>query len=478
MSAFQLFHISDLHIGRADVFKRLEVLEAAITKSVGDQTSNREILPRILVISGDLVDTPTTQLLQEARKWLDGFSDSFDHTIIVPGNHDVKRYGVGGVSKSQFNSIIDQHRLPIFAPDHGLHVVPLDSTPAFLAQGEVEGPEFDAMTASVYASELVSKMPEDLKATLIRMLVVHHHPLPLVQGEDQKVLNFTVAGAGLKSLNNEQFMFLRNPARLLHACLDSSVRLVLHGHRHVSGIAKYSIPDVSDDYDQFWRELVVLSSPSSTGMDYPAGFNEILALPHSGLKVRRWVRPYNSGNFQPLDRNPNAGWISLDSEVRDIDIAVLTEYRLGMPGLSERQRVDLSGALFRRRAFSDDMERDWNLYSYALAKTRLVWQQNLVGRYASKQGNRAAVSVERILDNMIDHVCSDVYAIERGQFDDLSMKHLSRKPAFVHALPSFRGDSRQLEVRRQQYIKQLQLALKQCGVEVDYNSPDRSGWPI
>jgi Icc protein len=61
--------------------------------------------------------------------------------------------------------------------------------------------------------------------------------------------------------------------------------LILHGHRHVEGLTRYSIPShLASDGEavgDFWRDIYVLSCPSSTGHGGDdAGFNVIHFIQH------------------------------------------------------------------------------------------------------------------------------------------------------------------------------------------------------
>ena len=60
---------------------------------------------------------------------------------------------------------------------------------------------------------------------LVRVLALHHHPLPQATGEGKRFLG----------VPDEPLMYLAAPATFLEAATSLNVNLVLHGHRHVEG---------------------------------------------------------------------------------------------------------------------------------------------------------------------------------------------------------------------------------------------------
>ena len=139
---------------------------------------------------------------------------------------------------------------------------------------------------------------------LVRVLAMHHHPLPQATGEGKRFLG----------VPDEPLMYLAAPATFLEAATSLNVNLVLHGHRHVEGLARYSIPDpraTRSGGEDFWRTIYVLSCPSSTGQaGDDAGFNIIHFGPVSGagrpeyrFAIARYSRPRNDSGFRPLDSN-------------------------------------------------------------------------------------------------------------------------------------------------------------------------------
>ncbi|XUJ37634.1 hypothetical protein ACQ5SK_25950 [Bradyrhizobium japonicum] len=207
----------------------------------------------------------------------------------------------------------------------GLDLVLLDSNRASLstlASGNIDESAYSALVAGSarLSVELAGSVGSVGRAdyaepaeNLVRVLALHHHPLPQATGEGKRFLG----------VPDEPLMYLAAPATFLEAATSLNVNLVLHGHRHVEGLTRYSIPDPratrSESGEAFWRTIYVLSCPSSTGQaGDDAGFNII----HFGASsqagraehefaITRYSRPRNDGTFGLLDSNLPDGVIRL-----------------------------------------------------------------------------------------------------------------------------------------------------------------------
>ena len=216
----------------------------------------------------------------------------------------------------------------------------------------------------------------------------------------------------------------------------------------------------------------MLSCPSSTGIDYSAGFNEVMAHPREGLRIRRWVRPDNAGDFIQQDRNLRDGWLTVAESLGIFDIAVQVEYELGVPSLTERDRIASATKLFRRRAFDPDGKQEsWDLYAYAVAKTRLVWEQHIVDSFAAPTANTQAHMVAQVLNDLVDQICVGVYQCARGHFDELCARYLRHKRGFLSQLPQARCQTGALTARAQ-LLNRLHAALPGTGIRINYSAPD------
>src|SRR3954468_20905533 len=324
--SFVIAQISDLHLdGSGRLIATIEALSAAIR----DKMAGFEDVPdRILLITGDLVDDPTPRALDEALAVIASFRQTglFTDIQAVAGNHDVKRPSQRGGR----HDVYDYLHLPrtsksVYYRQAGLDLVLLDSNRASLttlASDNVGQSAYNAMVSDSarLSVELAGSLGSGGRAeyaepveNLVRVLALHHHPLPQATGEGKRFLG----------VPDEPLMYLAAPATFLEAATSLNVDLVLHGHRHVEGLTRYSIPNPratrSEGGEAFWRTIYVLSCPSSTGQaGDDAGFNIVHfgpSSPASGTEyhfaVTRYSRPRNNGAFSPLDSNLLDGVIRL-----------------------------------------------------------------------------------------------------------------------------------------------------------------------
>jgi 3',5'-cyclic-AMP phosphodiesterase len=442
---FTIAHISDLHIKTADdpglaVLK--EGLHAALRdfeeSSVSEPTDLSTVDPntvnnkwaRVLVVTGDLVDSPTKQSLEFAKRFVDSISGDFDHVFVIPGNHDVKKHFGSFGFDDTFHSIFDNKK-DLLVRNAGLHLIGVDSTPAAFAKGKVDSTAYDKMVFEVYRSE---DLPESERQGMIRVVAIHHHPLPLPEGEGVKI-------AGL--VPDEGLMYLQSPARFLDACRVCGVSLILHGHRHAGGLVRYSVQsDQSVDiyHDDQWSDLYVLACPSSTGRGCDAGFNLLHFWFSSGsfIDVRRYRRPKNEGRFIVVDDkrpNGNARLHLEHSLIRDVAIDVAVRISaLPRKDTPESELLELATQLFRRRAFYFDAERNWGLLLYALIRTRFAWEQEVITRLrqARRQAGREVLAV---LLKLEDYVADKVLKLGAAELSDMTAKYIENKAEFLRRVP-------------------------------------------
>jgi len=256
----RIVHLSDLHYGGS--FDH--VIWNAVTQQV------REFDPGLLIVSGDLVDFPTERRLRAAKRLLDELAASSDAELfVVPGNHDVSPFGIDlfGTRSALFYKIFDckagqpgAGQPPVLpAKDDGglksfwrrakscidlaLHGSarsrPMTATAVrSAARGNVRLALVDSnaadrkiglATGSVSSDDLVrlggelEGIPAKLRSTemahLVRIMVLHHHPLPVANTDGGLV------GA-------EPFMVLHNAGDVTDFASRHSIDLILHGHKH------------------------------------------------------------------------------------------------------------------------------------------------------------------------------------------------------------------------------------------------------
>jgi hypothetical protein len=275
---------------------------------------------------------------------------------------------------------------------------------------------------------------------LVRVLAMHHHPLPQATGEGKRFLG----------VPDEPLMYLAAPATFLEAATSLNVNLVLHGHRHVEGLTRYSIPDPratsSEGGEVFWRTIYVLCCPSSTGQaGDDAGFNIIHFGPMSDASrseyrfaIARYSRPRNTGAFGPLDSNLPGGVIRLPAG-RDFsrDPALQSAIEIGSCATLKRDQVAaLARLLLTRRAFYADGEQDWANTLYACLVSSQAWA-DIDGKLAKSERAHdvAAVAAVRLLLNRLTEQSADVLGLDRAALGELRAKRLINREDLLRELP-------------------------------------------
>ncbi|MDE5464129.1 metallophosphoesterase [Bradyrhizobium sp. CSS354] len=489
--SFVIVQISDLHLdGSGRLLATLETLNAAIRERMGDFA---DIPDRILLITGDIVDDPTPPALDEALAVMTSFRQTglFTDIQAIAGNHDVKRPS----QRAGRHDVYDYLHLPrtsksVYYRQAGLDLVLLDSNRASLttlASGNVDQSAYNAMvSASARLSvELAGSLGSGGRAdyaepveNLVRVLALHHHPLPQATGEGKRFLG----------VPDEPLMYLAAPATFLEAATSLNVDLVLHGHRHVEGLTRYSIPDpraTSESDDAFWRTIYVLSCPSSTGQaGDDAGFNVIHFGPmshpmsHGGrieyrFAIARYSRPRKDGAFRPLDSNLPHGVVRLPAG-RDFsrDPAVQSGIEIDACTTLKRDQVAaFARRLLLRRAFYADGEVDWADLLHVYLVTSHVWAdlESKSSRSARKHDVDAVAVVTSLLRRLIEQ-SANVLGIDSFQLDELRARRLINRDDLRRELPwvARPGIDVEIETRqRLQLLRDLNEQAKALGLDAD-----------
>jgi Icc protein len=485
--AFVIAQISDLHLdGSGRLLATTEALSAAIREAMADFA---DVPDRILLITGDLVDDPTRRALDEALAVIASFRQTglFTDIQAVAGNHDVKRPS----KRAGRHDVYDYLHLPrssksVYYRQAGLDLVLLDSNRASLstlASANIDESAYSALVADSarLSVELAGSMGSVGRAdyaepaeNLVRVLALHHHPLPQATGEGKRFLG----------VPDEPLMYLAAPATFLEAATSLNVDLVLHGHRHVEGLARYSIPDPrairSGGDEDFWRTIYVLSCPSSTGQaGDDAGFNIIhfgpmseAGQPEYRFAIARYSRPRNNRGFRPLDSNLPDGLIRLPVG-RDFsrDPAFQSVIEIASCASLKRDHVlALTRRLLSRRAFYDDGGPNWadTLYTYLV--TSHAWA-DLDGKFAKSGPNpdAEALAAMRALLRQLIGQSADVLGIDRVQLDELRANRLinrdllRRWPRMPREGVDVQGQARQ----RLQLLRDLNHQARALGLDLD-----------
>ena len=481
--SFAIVHISDLHLDGAGT--QLSSVQALLSTITERMHKLRDVTDRILLITGDLVNDPTPKALTEARKVIEMFRSTnvFSDIRAIAGNHDVKKLGLFFRRKDAYKWLkLPKTSQSVYYHQSGLNLLLVDSNAASLAKGKIGQYSYDRMVAS--SADLVTQLKQSIEPkgereyaepieNLVRVIALHHHPLPQATGEGKRVFG----------VPDEPLMYLVSPATFLEAAASLGVNLILHGHRHVEGITRYSIPNrhatKREAADEFWQTVYVLSCPSSTGHGGDdAGFNIVHLRPsYAGrrlqynFEITRYTRRGNNA-FAVLDGNLHEGIIKLpfgSDFYRDPAVQASTEIA-NINQLKRDRVIMLVRQLLNRRAFYDDIEQSWTHALYTYLVTYQVWE-DLVRKFMSASFQRDTQALECIkyqLNLLIKH-CGVVLGFIGRELDDLRDKRLINYADAMRVLPTAprpETDLRAVQDERLKLIREIDRHVNALGIDM------------
>jgi hypothetical protein len=342
--AVKILHLSDLHFG--------STFDPSLWEYVGKVLAGSD-KPNVVVVTGDLVDSPSFFMLALARnelkalvqRWCGGGKDC--ELLVIPGNHDIGILGnyAGWPWRSKFAIVFSKEhaalfdRLPTYSEythqplwwrcaqrlgwiinfaarrlllqlnrpppgplitesaNRALCFASFDSNgKAWLASGHISSAEI----SQVHGELLQRRVPDDTRTLLNlvpRIALVHHHVVAIPYS------------SALESLTNfEPFLVLRNAGTLLRELCYWDFDLVLHGHKHLLNFVRLTF----DSADQPRSELAVLAAGSATKRQPVSGQNSfnLIKVFRSGVITFRSVR-YGEGSSGTVEGPWNAGFQSL-----------------------------------------------------------------------------------------------------------------------------------------------------------------------
>lgn len=470
--SFVIAQISDLHLdGSGRLLAAIEALAEALRERMAEFS---DVPDRILLITGDIVNDPTPRALDEALAVIASFRQTglFTDIQAVAGNHDVKRPSQRGGRHDAYDYLhLPRTSKSVYYRQAGLDLVLLDSNSASLttlASGNIDEQAYHAMVAQSarLSVELAGSIGSGGRAdysepaeNLVRVLALHHHPLPQATGEGKRFLG----------VPDEPLMYLAAPATFLEAATSLNVNLVLHGHRHVEGLTRYSIPDPRaprSGGEDFWRTIYVLSCPSSTGQGGDdAGFNIIhfgaasdAERPEYRFAIARYSRQRNDGSYRPLDSNLTDSVVRLPVG-RDLsrDPAVQSVIEIASCASLKRDRVlALARRLLSRGAFYNNGGQEGADILYIYLVTSHAWA-DLSGRFA-KSAQRsdlvALAEVKGLLRQLIGQ-SADTLGIDRVALDELRADRLVNRGDLSRRWSTLPREAADLEGRARQRLQML-----------------------
>jgi predicted phosphodiesterase len=333
IAQIRIAHLSDLHFGRG--FN--QTLWSNLSRIV------RKANPHLIVVTGDLVNSPFRWTLRRARTALEELARSvrpeagspLSNLVIVPGNHDVRVAGIfpvkwinwlvpviglflyGALSLTMaksfewklivslstvaalllarfsffrsFAAAFDSYVLtrPTHWTDLGLAIYPFDSASRGVqwARGQIGEAQFDQAQEQPKLCTLVNRHGAPRQSVAdprYRIALLHHHPLPIPYDSGQEPLMVMEdAGAFLSEISNQR------------------IPLVLHGHKHHRHFSRVTIN--AGETMEF--EASVLATGTATAGQRPGrfGFNFNLLSIEADGNAR--VLPYvtSGGTFKAAE---------------------------------------------------------------------------------------------------------------------------------------------------------------------------------
>lgn len=322
----KIAHLSDLHLGRG--------FDPELWQHICFRLERWQ--PNVIVISGDLVNNPWPRMLLEAKLKIAELKKQCGNPliVIVPGNHDV---GITGnvpmwfLSKIFFcifddgfdDGLLERYEGLRKDPPGGLlaglrHQVRLYATVfkwcltgrLSTSKGSRTFPKFPAVEGHVWLAainsnhsrwrnrlgRLIPRLPRlatgfvsddqieqlarsicngnsNYQAAVVRIVVMHHHPLPLSYSDQREGLT-----------RYEPFLVLRNAGTVLRAFIDNGVDIVLHGHKHLQHFGRVDF----GNHEGQSNPLAVVAAGSAGVRMKGAGLNSmnfILIQPHGRILV-------------------------------------------------------------------------------------------------------------------------------------------------------------------------------------------------
>ncbi len=230
-----IIHLTDLHVKRW----KSQQWESTVLEAI--KNSEAEIVG--IAVTGDVMNSPSQAAFDRAGQFFEqalkraclersSREPDWDLLWVVDGNHDRRWLGIvsdglgGGAASYGFYGTGAGRREEGFTDaTAGVAVFGLDSNDrGSLARGEVARKDLDRMRSFFDSA--------DQSADVHRIVLLHHHPLPLPwnKWEENPIKDIKRTG---------ETVLLRNSGSVLTECARCGVDLVLHGHKHTRFAASY-----------------------------------------------------------------------------------------------------------------------------------------------------------------------------------------------------------------------------------------------
>ena len=268
----RILHLSDLHLGTQQAAENQELLLQHL----------EQVVPTIdrIVITGDLFDEPKRSYSTQYKNFsyaLRRLSDKVP--VVVPGNHDQKRWGNVGADFSQLIEL--EWKKVVVDDDMQAVMFCFDSSrDANLARGKVSK---DQRRDVAVEYEAQANKRDELRKYL-NLSLVHHHPFSF-EADEHSLLN---RGLKLVGKSDEDFLRMEDGEEFVDWCARRSISLILHGHKHIPRHVCKSVEVASADGVSY-REVTAIGCGTSLGAEgKPLSYN-IVNWDHDS---QRWAASY------------------------------------------------------------------------------------------------------------------------------------------------------------------------------------------
>lgn len=252
----KILHISDIHMG-TDNEENQEIPRIIKDALLKCKKNNLNIIPDVLVVTGDFTKTGAPIEYNEAQKILKQIFESLDiqQSMIVPGNHDYVWRENGQPVNSERKSINygnfmlscivegickdNEKELPenlaqdlkkysithIYYIDNFCNVLIIGMNSVVLDSEDRAGQGYFSFEQHKVCEDLITYYKEqNREKKLIIIAAFHHHILPVASVERDTLKK------------PEKFSLTLDARRTLNFFVDNNVRLAIHGHQHQPSI--------------------------------------------------------------------------------------------------------------------------------------------------------------------------------------------------------------------------------------------------
>jgi predicted phosphodiesterase len=254
-----ILHLSDLHFGAHHAFPlKTHPPQRNLAIRVMDDLKSRydDRPPGAVILSGDFTWLGTANEFEQAAALIDELQSLYKlhpcRFVICPGNHDIQWAEIGPgdeyapkapVTRAKAAAEVNYRGFAAAALQLGFpadslamgrryllsNFMPIDIISVNSSQLEERhfaGYGFVSREQLVDAAEAMGWTTSPEKGPKLRMLVLHHHVVPVVPQEE--IFN-----------SDERYSLTLDAAQLLYTALEYGVDLVVHGHQHQPFAASY-----------------------------------------------------------------------------------------------------------------------------------------------------------------------------------------------------------------------------------------------